>query len=352
MNVVKKQLWRARRTLRKGLIMLLGDRALLQIGFPGLIAKWAGCPTPLVRPNPYTLYELNPVWHSGNGRSRHNSLGFRGPETAMPKPEQCLRVVCMGESSTYCTGIEDDSRTYPHRLGEYLRDLKPGVEIDIVNAGVGGYTSVENVLRLLFHVAPLSPNLIVYYYTHNDVHPRRLEGLSRDYNQYSCSWFEPPSGGGLSGWFKRRQNLATAYVGNIVRRRGDGRRNSKHIAHNPPDAFRANFSALVVLAEAAGASVLFVNPNYRQEDPNDPAANAVWEHRRIVEDIAKRTGASVVDLHGSLPYLCQRSETLDRNYYDEVHFTEKGADSAARIVANAIMEQGLLNFSKEKPLIY
>lgn len=352
MSVAKKRS-RAQRAALKGLVMIFGDRALLQIGYPGRIAKWLGCPPPLVRPHPYTLYELNPAWRSGDGKSMHNSLGFRGAEIVVPKPEDRFRVVCMGESSTYCTGIDDDRDTYPYRLGEHLRSMLADTDIEVINAGVGGYTSIENILRLLFHVVPLRPDLIVYYYTHNDVHPRRLANLSRDYREYSCSWFEPAMGGGFYGWFKRRQNLATAYVGNVVRRRGGGRRNSKHIAGNPPVAFRANLTSLVVLAKTAGARVLLVNPNYRQESAQDPMPGAVWEHRRVVDDIGKALEVPVVDLHGALAYPEEGAIIMNENYKDEVHFSEKGADAAARIIAGAIVDSGLHDSTKGgTPLIF
>lgn len=341
MSVAKRRS-RAQRAALKSLVMIFGDRALLQDGYPGRIARWLGCPPPLVRPHPYTLYELNPAWRSEDGKSMHNSLGFRGAEIALPKPEGRLRVVCMGESSTYCTGIDDDRDTYPFRLGEHLRSILADTDIEVINAGVGGYTSIENILRLLFHVVPLQPDLIVYYYTHNDVHPRRLANLSRDYKEYSCSWFEPAAEGGFYGWLRRRQNLATAYVGNVVRRRGGGRRNSKHIASNPPVAFRANLTSLVLLAKAAGASVLLVNPNYRQESAVDPVPGAVWEHRSIVQDIGTRMGVPIVDLHGALDYPAEGGINLNEHYKDEVHFSEKGADAAASIIADAIVNDNLL----------
>lgn len=348
---VAKKLSRTRRVIIRSLIFIFGDRALLQTGYPGRIAGLFKCPPAIVRPSPYTLYELNPAWRSVDGRSRHNSIGFRGAEISTSKPAGRLRVVCMGESSTYCSGIDDDRQTYPYRLGEHLKNSMPDADIEVVNGGVGGYTSIENILRLLFHVAPLSPDLIVYYYTHNDVHPRRLKNLSRDYREYSCSWYEPATGGGLLDWCKRRKNLATAYVGNIVRRRGGGRRNSLHILSNPPAAFRANIRALTLLANATAGRVLFVNPNYRPEHPDDASANAVWEHRRIVADAATKMGVHVVDLSGSLPYLWEGGGA-DRTYYDDVHFNESGADLAAAIIAAAIVENNLLASSAEKPFIY
>lgn len=356
-------LGKVRRLGPRLVIGILGDRALLRKGFPGLVAKITGCPLPIYRPHPYTLYELNPGWVSPSGKRRHNCLGFRGSEIVQPKPSSRFRVVCMGESSTYGTGIDDDSKTYPARLEAHLKRLSPDTDVEVINGGVGGYTSIENVLRLLFHVIPLSPDLVVYYYTHNDVHPRNVPRLSRDYQEYSRSWFEPPLNGGLRGWFARRSALSTGFIGNIVRGRqdDDGRlilgnrvrdgRGAHNIKNNPPDAFRANLTALALLAGHAGSSVMFVNPNYRRPRPDvdsakNPASGAVWEHRKIVEDIAASLGAQIVDLVDKIPYPSKE------HYIDKVHFTEQGADEAALVVAQAILSKGLFAGSRRERVLY
>jgi lysophospholipase L1-like esterase len=103
---------------------------------------------------------------------------------------------------------------------------------------------------------------------------------------------------------------------------------------------------MVALARAAGAAILFVNPNYKPENAGDPSSDAVWQHRRIVEDISKRMDVPVVDLHTLLDYP-QGEQRSNGNYKDEVHFSEEGADAAARIIARAIVSRGLLRFPAE-----
>jgi lysophospholipase L1-like esterase len=342
---------RARRVVSGCGAFLLGDRALLRTGGPGPVARAFGLRAPIYRPHPYTLYELSPDWRSTDGRSRHNSLGFRGAEVSVDKPASRIRIVCMGESTTYCTGIGDDDMTYPARLEAHLRNRRPGLDIEVINAGVGGYTSIENLLHCHFRVVPLAPDLIVSYYTHNDVHPRRMPRLSRDYREYSRSWYEPPFGGGIRGWTARRRNLASGDIGSLVRRYDEyaGQRHSANVLNNPPEAFRANVRALAVVAHAAGAKLLFVSPPYRNPRAPDginvhvnPAYNAVFEHRSIVEMIGAELGFAVYDLARDMPYPVDPHAFPNEHYLDPVHVSEKGADLMGHLVAEAVLAAGLL----------
>jgi lysophospholipase L1-like esterase len=248
----------------------------------------------------------------------------------------------MGESTTYCTGIEDDGSTYPARLEIHLRARRPDLDIEVINAGVGGYTSIENLLRYHFHIAPLSPDLIVYYYTHNDIHARRMPYLSRDYREYSRSWHEPPFGGGIRGWIARRRALATGDIGNIVRRYDElapGSRRAANTAKNPPDYFRANITALILLIRAAGVCLMFVNPPYRnlqQDGGMDPVYTALLQHRGIIEELGAVFGFPVYDLASEMPYPSDPRGFPSEYYLDPTHVNERGADLMAELIAKAI----------------
>lgn len=332
--------------------VIFGDAAILRRGLAGVLARLFGLDEAIYRPHPYTLYELNPNWRSRSARSRHNSLGFRGPEILREKPKNRFRIVCMGESTTYCTGIDDDAATYPARLAAHLSALRPNRDIEVINAGVGGYTSLENLLRYHFHVEPLAPDLIVYYYSHNDVHPRRFRNISRDYREYSRSWFEPHFGGGLYGRIERRRALASGDIGNMVRRYNEnvGRRESANVASNPPVAFRANMTALAVLARAVGTRVLFVNPPYRylarlaagDTIGVNRVALGVHEHRRIIEEIASEHDCTIYDLARDMPYPSDPAAFPNEHYLDPVHVNEKGADLMGRLIATAMTEAKLI----------
>jgi lysophospholipase L1-like esterase len=343
---------RLRRRCAKAGVFVLGDRALLRPGGPGRFARALGIRASVYRPHPYTIYELNPEWQSADGRSRHNSLGFRGPEVPATKPPGRLRIVCMGDSTTYCIGINDDAATYPARLEAHLRDLWPQRELEVINAGVGSYTSLEHVVQALLKIAPLSPDLVIYYYSHNDVHARRIPVLSRDYREYSRSWYEPPFGGGLRGGFARRWALASGDIGNLVRRYDEyaGRRGSANIAANPPDALRANMAALITILTSSGSRVMIVNPPYRDlerglADPasvTNPANRAVYEHRRIMESIGAIYDVPVFDVAPHMPYPSNPKGFPTAHFRDPVHLTESGADLMGRRVAEAVLARGIL----------
>src|SRR5687768_16193849 len=46
-----------------------------------------------------------PVANFNNGRISVNSLGFRGPEIAVPKPAGTLRLAFLGASTTWCAEV-------------------------------------------------------------------------------------------------------------------------------------------------------------------------------------------------------------------------------------------------------
>ncbi len=97
---------------------------------------------------PFARIELEdeqgkPVWE------RLNSDGFRGREYAIPKPEKMLRILTVGNSvvqggtpylSTWQQGLKRKLKSF-FRSGHYT-------EVEVINAGVGGYFSWQTLLRL------------------------------------------------------------------------------------------------------------------------------------------------------------------------------------------------------------
>jgi len=108
----------------------------------------------------------------------HNSLGFRGPEVDRNKSENTIRIAVLGGSTTYCVSITDD-QTWPFLLG---KDLEPGYEV--INLGVPGYSTVENLIQAALILPSLNPDVAIFYVGWNDVRNAHIANLKPDYANF------------------------------------------------------------------------------------------------------------------------------------------------------------------------
>ena len=97
-----------------------------------------------------------------------NSLGFRGDEPAVPKPQDVIRVLTIGDSTTFGWGV-NDPETYPAQLEARLNAETSGDNWEVVNGGVSGY-DLRRATQLLAHFAPmLQPDLVLVGLFWNDL---------------------------------------------------------------------------------------------------------------------------------------------------------------------------------------
>lgn len=96
-----------------------------------------------------------------------NEHGLRGGPVAVPKPPGCFRILCLGASTTV-EGPTNDS-TYPALLERKLRAQFPDAHIEVVNGGVSGVRSVDEV-ALLEELLHLQPDLVIEYNAVNDLY--------------------------------------------------------------------------------------------------------------------------------------------------------------------------------------
>ena len=97
-----------------------------------------------------------------------NRLGLRGPDPV----ERAHRVVCLGDSVTFGWDASADDRTWPARLGEELADL----DVDVVNAGVPRWSSMDLLRLYPTVVRPLEPDVVVVMAGWNDLGYQFLQG--------------------------------------------------------------------------------------------------------------------------------------------------------------------------------
>ena len=111
-----------------------------------------------------------------------NSVGFRGAEIERRKPTSTLRIACLGDSATFGTWRESPflirrDVAYPDVLGRLL--AAKGLErIEVINAGVLGYTTAHGIRQFLSRILPLEPDIVTLRFGNNDHGLERGQELS------------------------------------------------------------------------------------------------------------------------------------------------------------------------------
>jgi hypothetical protein len=100
-----------------------------------------------------------------------NSHGFIStPEISLEKPQNTVRIVFLGGSSTAGTGFNlPDNETWPFKVVEKLKN-RLDINIDYINAAVGGYSTFESYGRLWSRIRFYKPDIIVINHAWNDMY--------------------------------------------------------------------------------------------------------------------------------------------------------------------------------------
>jgi lysophospholipase L1-like esterase len=97
-------------------------------------------------------------------RIRINSLGFRGREFPLNKGD-AYRIIVLGESTTFGCTMQAEDRPWPEVLERLIQErLHPRRPVEVINAGVFGWSIQENLFRLPTDILPLKPDLLISYH--------------------------------------------------------------------------------------------------------------------------------------------------------------------------------------------
>jgi len=117
-------------------------------------------PQHIARPDGSFIYQLNPAFPG------ISSQGLRDREFAIPKPAGVKRVLVLGDSVTYGEAVAAEE-TFPKQLEQMLK--RPGQTVEVINAGVRGYTAYNEVQYYLERGRLFQPDVVIVALCLNDV---------------------------------------------------------------------------------------------------------------------------------------------------------------------------------------
>jgi len=125
-----------------------------------------------------------------------NSEGFRGPEFNEDKPDNTYRIIAVGGSTTFGSGVTDEN-TWPRILEKKLQNISESKNIEVINAGIGGITSFNESKLIKQKLIHYKPDLLIVVDGNNDTACNMVEHITKNHNESkeakikSCGVYSP-----------------------------------------------------------------------------------------------------------------------------------------------------------------
>jgi len=98
-----------------------------------------------------------------------NSLGFRGDDFSIEKLDSTYRIFMLGGSTMFGHGATSDKTTIPGYLQAFFQENFEVYDIQIINSGIQGADSFDELNLIQTKLLDFSPNMMVIYDGWNDL---------------------------------------------------------------------------------------------------------------------------------------------------------------------------------------
>ena len=305
---------------------------------------------PLLQGTPVPNYSNLVPNYSELGRIsvHHDNQGLRGFERSAALLKQQIVIATLGGSSTYDIGVPN-GKTWSDFLEQKL-----GHEYAVLNHGVPGYSSVENLIQTIFYLNAynIRPRCAVYYLGWNDIRNAHLPHLDPAYADFHL--LTQSNSLGVRG---RRSSNTLPYVSNISPLAGvlitylqmsfDTVPLPESFVHKDPVSgtdgrleiiFRANVQAIAAINKERKITSIFVGQIFNRPLLTTPSRPGwfpllrnmdIWPLQDPFNHILKDTAEAV----GSLWIIPPVDEFQNADFVDKGHFSPRGSEKFASILA-------------------
>jgi len=330
-----------------------------------LVWLWVTPPEERVNTDWRTLYKPHPNLAFAGVPNRMdrlkacsaNSFGLRGPQIAPAKPPDTVRIICLGGSTTYSVGATSNSTTWPARMERLLREQYRNApfRVEVVNAGIPGYTSIESLVQLETQLLDLSPDVAVISQGINDCwFMLSMFDFQSDYTHARRTFTLPQrklwEWSPLLALLFAKNSMTNPYfpvaevnLNEMVITCPEILTHPERARHGPLEermaaVFERNTRSLVSVARANGAIPVLSTQSYQDDTPSKgywtPAMNRL---NAVTLEVAAREAVDVIDFARLFPW-----NPVD--FADKCHLWDSpgGLGRQAELFARGLIERRVI----------
>ena len=273
-----------------------------------------------------------------------NHSGFLGTDVERARHPGVLRIACLGGSTTAGNRYAGPQGSYPGALESILAE-RLGRPFEVLNFGVPGWTTAESLVQWILDGQDYRPDLVFIHHASNDLFPRLAPGFRSDYTHFFHPWRTRPTSA-LHRFLTRWSDLYA-----LQELRGGGFDLFTHVAiperefapevlPGTDGAYRRNLETLIDNVRRIGAVPVLMTmawePNRAVTRFGELCIVGLVDRNQVTRDVAAGTACELFDLARS------EDSELGASYIDLVHLTPEGNHRKAELVADFLLERGLV----------
>ena len=104
-----------------------------------------------------------------------DSQGFRSTGPVEKRDGKRLRVISLGDSIAFGMGVRQDANTLTGILQKHLNETMAGIRCEVINAGIPGYNSFQELAYLRETLINYNPDFVILHFCLNDADPVEME---------------------------------------------------------------------------------------------------------------------------------------------------------------------------------
>lgn len=264
-----------------------------------------------------------------------NSRGRRGPEPVERKP--AYRILALGNSCTFGWGVEYDN-IWTTRLERMLSKHAPNENIQLINAGVPGYSSHQGKIYFANELLELKPDIVLISFAWNDQWPAGKGTTDAEQESGSELLIAAQNIVSKLRTYRLMRKVVLGFSEQEVQVSLDQNSGKRRV---PLEQFYKNLLGIIEIArENKIEPVLLIPPvasleNYFTGTVSDFHQRHLLYQSQIIR-AAKYAKAEVIDLQTEFDLY---SDLFTDAEADPVHFNEKGHQVVAEVIARALMSE-------------
>lgn len=292
----------------------------------------------------------NRVFKGSEAIFRTNSLGLRSAEISVHRSPGSLRLAIVGASTVMGAYAKDNDKTFSAFLEKKLRAEWDNGAVEVINAGIGGYTLNDERMMLERIIAPLTPDMVLVYPGFNDFsdYCAPQENSSPTFSRKGLPELKVPS------WLLSTDLVLKNTV--FLRQKPESSVSYKNVRTVDLEPYRKRLTALVDSAKKLGVPVILItNARAYQRDQQRAEQSRLAESARYINPCFDVEGLhDLYDMHNvaiskeaeragvALLLLGEKMVGGKRYFSDSTHFSEQGEELAATIILEFIKNQSLI----------